>query len=83
LYTFDEVANLTGFTARALRDGARRRRFEHVQLGKTRLMTWEQVEKLVSQFTVGTPADGAERDELGERRSRRGSILLTLSPTRR
>jgi hypothetical protein len=84
LYTLDEVANMTGFTARALEDGARRRRFEHVSLGKARLMTAAQIDKLVGQFTVTTFAPDEATRELDRRRyGRRGTVRFNLSPTRR
>jgi len=56
MYTLKEVAELTGFALRTLQLEARAGKFTHIHRGRTRLMTMEQIQVLVSQSTKASAA---------------------------
>lgn len=66
LYTLAQVSEKTGFALRSLQRDARAGKFEHIHRGRIRLMTEEQIDKLVSASVTGTlPVDlGPQSDGL-------------------
>lgn len=58
-YTFEQVAEITGFALRTLQRDARKNKFAHIHRGRTRLMTEEQIEALITQSITGS-ANGLE-----------------------
>ncbi|MEV4708880.1 hypothetical protein [Actinoplanes sp. NPDC049316] len=65
-----EVAALTGFSLRSLRDDCRARRIEHVHYGNTIVLTRAQLAKLYADHTVTTVREDALAG-MRERRRRR------------
>lgn len=79
LYTLEEVAEKNPhLTARALADGARAGKFEHIRFGRRRLMTEAQIAKLLEDNTERSRADAevaqedADLAKVAARRARRG-----------
>ncbi len=68
LLTLPEVARQTGLSLRSLQDGVRTGRITHVHIGKSRLMTPQQVEHLVE--THVKTANASDDDGLAPVRAR-------------
>ena len=77
LHPFPEVAEQTGIPLRTLREQARARRFEHVQIGRERYLTGTQLDALIEATTVTTDRNDVlapvrERVSRQRRRKARG-----------
>lgn len=76
LYTLEQVAEMTGFSLRALQRKCRAGTVKHVHDGRTRGMTLRHIDLLVESFETGeTIRSAVEVDEVEQARiaSRRAS----------
>ncbi len=71
-YRLKEVAEITGLSLRRIEEDCRKRRVEHLQLGQTRYMTANQINKMLTAYTVAA----VWVDELND-------MQLTIEMTRR
>lgn len=64
LYSLDEVAAMTGLSARWLADQCRANKIEHEDIEHTRRMTLAQIDTLIAQHRKGpaSPADAETRE---------------------
>ncbi len=76
LHLFEDVAAKYQLSLRGLKDGARARKFEHIQIGKLRYFTDEQLGKFFAAHKVGRAEDkalAAMRDRRARRRPRQNA----------
>lgn len=63
LYTLKWVAEHYNFSLRTLQRDARAGKFAHVQRGRTRLMTAEQIKDLIKASFIGGKSSGRPENE--------------------
>lgn len=82
-YPLEQVAELTGVSYSFLDRGCRTGSIRYAQLGRARVMTPEQIQQMLADHTVGSPAPTNEVDEARDRAVQQRRDALRAHAARR